>query len=589
MQSGAIIAGRYRLVELVGAGSMGHVWRARDERLQREVAVKVVDLVEATGPVSADQFRREVVAAAQLSHPNIVTTFDGGTDRHLAYLVMELVPGQSLAERLRRGPLLPDDALRVGMLVGRALDATHQIGVVHRDVKPGNVMLTPSGGVKVLDFGIAGLVGDPDVTSQDVVGTAAYMSPEQARGRLVGPPSDVYALGCLLVAMLAGRPPFVGATAVEVASQQINVPAPDLRTLRPDAPAALARLVASMLAKDPATRPDAAAVVRELAALRPGAAAASAAASGTFPAAGVGAGAASLAASPQADAFQPDATLPDAAATDATITRPPAAQGAGGTAVLPPGGTAVLPPSGPSSFAPPAADPYSSGVTAQLPSGYPPAGYPAQPGYPGQAPHQTSGYPPVTPRTYQPGPVYPATRAGTTEAAPPWFRRGVTWILLAMLALVILAAVALGGSKLLDGLFGGGPASPSTRPTSSTTRTTTATKTPTVPAIPTMPTMPTITLPTIPSPGDLALEAAVNGVTSALDAWDPSSEDAARSKQQLTSQWAGASEAILADKDAAAELSSFQAQVDLAHGVGDMPTGVYATVMLALQGVALLI
>ena len=263
MRIGALIAGRYRLTAPLGAGAMGQVWRARDERLQRDVAVKVVDLARPAGPVSAGQFEREALATARLNHPNIVTLFDAGADGDVAYLVMELLTGESLADRLARGPLPAPEAVRIATQVARALEATHLIGVVHLDVKPGNVMLTSSGGVKVLDFGIAQLAGDAEATESisDVIGTAAYMSPEQAQGRRAGTASDVYALGCLIVAMLAGRPPFLGATAVDVARQQIGSTPPRLRALRPDAPAGLDALVARMLAKDPSARPSAADVL----------------------------------------------------------------------------------------------------------------------------------------------------------------------------------------------------------------------------------------------------------------------------------------------------------------------------------------
>ena len=177
MRAGSLIAGRYRLEAPLGAGSMGQVWRARDERLQRAVAIKLVDLTSATGLVSSQQVQREVQAAAQLNHHAIVTMFDGGTDGDIAFLVMELLDGQSLAERLSRGPLPVSEALRVASEVGRALEATHLIGVVHRDIKPGNVMLAGNGRVKVLDYGIAQLVTDPtEAPGTPVIGTAAYMS-----------------------------------------------------------------------------------------------------------------------------------------------------------------------------------------------------------------------------------------------------------------------------------------------------------------------------------------------------------------------------------------------------------------------------
>lgn len=264
MYPGALIADRYRLEELIGAGSMGQVWRARDDRLDREVAVKVVDLTQATAGVTRERFQREVVATAKLHHPNIVTTFDGGLEGDLAFMVMELARGETLAVRIKRlGSLSVHEGARIGLEVARALEATHAIGVVHRDIKPANVMVDGSS-VKVLDFGIAQLTEGPEVTAKDVIGTAAFMSPEQARGERASTASDLYSLGCLLVAMLAGRPPFVGDTSLAVARQQIEDAPPRLRTLRPDAPAALEALVAELLAKRPQDRPDAPAVVARL-------------------------------------------------------------------------------------------------------------------------------------------------------------------------------------------------------------------------------------------------------------------------------------------------------------------------------------
>jgi len=269
MHAGALIAGRYRLSHLIGAGSMGQVWRATDERLRRDVAVKVVDLTQATGPVTAGRFEREVVATAQLNHPAIVTTFDGGTDGDLAYLVMELLDGTSLAALVHGGPLPVREAVRIGAEVARALEATHLIGIVHRDIKPGNVMVTRTGHVKVLDFGIARLTAETaaEQATRDILGTAAYMSPEHAQGGRAGPASDVYSLGCLMVAMITGRPPFTGANSVAIARQQVTEPPPRLRALRPGVPEPLDALVAAMLAKTPAARPTAAAVARSLATL----------------------------------------------------------------------------------------------------------------------------------------------------------------------------------------------------------------------------------------------------------------------------------------------------------------------------------
>lgn len=501
MHAGALIAGRYRLHHLIGAGSMGQVWQATDERLRREVAVKVVDLTQATGPVTAGRFEREVVATAQLNHPAIVTTYDGGTDGDLAYLVMELLDGRSLSAILHGGGPLPvREAVRIGGEVARALEATHLIGIVHRDIKPANVMLTNRGQVKVLDFGIAQLTAETaaEQATRDVLGTAAYMSPEQAQGGRAGAASDVYSLGCLLVAMVAGRPPFTGPHSIAIAQQQVSAPPPRLRQLRPGVPEALDALVAAMLAKDPAARPTAAAVAGTLGAL----------------------------------------TLAPA---------PPSA-----TAVLPPSATAVLPP-----------------ATAVLPTGtarLPSARLSDASADPGGGPH-----PPRQPR---------------------WFRRGVRWVLLAMAGLVVVWGVVLAGARLAAFLpqAGGAPAASPTRTPTSRTTTTTTRPAPQLPSI-NLPTinLPTITLPSLPSAGEAALQGAVSGVTTALDAWSPADAAAASAKATLQQDWAKASGRIVAGRQAAQEVATFSATVNRLHDKGSVPTGTYAALTVALQAVKALV
>ena len=264
MSSDHLVAGRYRLDRRIGAGAMGQVWAATDERLRRPVAVKLVDLTLASDPTVGERFKREAYATAQLSHPNIVTIFDAGTDGSTAYLVMELLAGQSVAEVVRtRGPLPVDEARRVAAEVARALEATHAIGVVHRDIKPANVMLSGSS-VKLLDFGIAQLAADAAhatlTAPASTIGTAAYMSPEQAQGLRAGPASDIYSLGCLLMTMLTGQPPFTGANAFQVAHAQIADTPPLASARRSDVPWEVDDLVRRMLTKDPAQRPGAAAV-----------------------------------------------------------------------------------------------------------------------------------------------------------------------------------------------------------------------------------------------------------------------------------------------------------------------------------------
>lgn len=262
VMSGGLVADRYRLVSRLGNGAMGQVWRALDERLRRDVAIKLVDLAAAGDAATAERFQREAVAAARLNHRNIVTVFDTGRDGSTAFLVMELLRGRSLAEAIRAdGPLPVGEAARIGGEVAAALEATHAIGLVHRDIKPANIMVDgPS--VKLLDFGIAQLAGDAAhlTAPATAIGTAAFMSPEQAMGYRAGPASDIYSLGCVLVTALTGQPPFPGDNAIQVASRQISEPAPRVRSRRPEAPPALDDLVARMLAKDPAGRPSAAEV-----------------------------------------------------------------------------------------------------------------------------------------------------------------------------------------------------------------------------------------------------------------------------------------------------------------------------------------
>ncbi len=535
MHAGALIAGRYRLRHLIGAGSMGQVWRATDERLRREVAVKVVDLTQATGPVTAGRFEREVVATAQLNHPAIVTTYDGGTDGDLAYLVMELLDGRSLAATLHDGGRLPvAEAVRIGGEVARALEATHLIGIVHRDIKPGNVMVTRRGQVKVLDFGIARLTAETaaEQATGDVLGTAAYMSPEQAQAGRAGSASDVYSLGCLLFAMIAGRPPFSGPHSVAIAQQQVSAPPPRLRQVRPEVPEALDALVAAMLAKDPSARPSATAVAGTLATLT------------TMPTA------------PPGTAVLPPVT---------TVMPPVTAVLPAGTAVLPPA-TAVLPPA--TAVLPPA--------TAVLP----PATAVLPPGS-GRAPSSAR----LSDASADPGVgPHPGRR-------PRWLGRGVRWLLLAMVGLLVVWGVSLAGSRLAALLpqSGAAPtASPTRTPTAKTT--TTTRPAPQLPSI-TLPsiTLPTIALPSLPSAGQAALQGAVSGVTTTLDAWSPADDAATAAKRTLQADWAKASARIVAGQRAAQEVATFSATVNRLHDKGSVPTGTYAALTVSLQAVKALV
>lgn len=254
---GRILAGRYELTGRLGSGGMAAVWHARDRTLARDVAVKLLHPSLAEIPAYSERFRREARNAAALSHPNIVAIYDTGTDDDTPYIVMELVEGTSLHELLRsRGPLPVERTARVGRAVLAALAHAHARGLVHRDVKPGNVLIASDGTMKVADFGIAkGLAEATELTQTGtLIGTASYLSPEQAGGGRATASSDLYALGCLLYECLAGSPPFSGDNPVAVAVQHRQAPVPSIRDRRPDVPQDLAAALERALAKDPAAR-----------------------------------------------------------------------------------------------------------------------------------------------------------------------------------------------------------------------------------------------------------------------------------------------------------------------------------------------
>jgi eukaryotic-like serine/threonine-protein kinase len=252
-----VIAGRYRLGALLGAGGMARVLAAHDLRLDRRVAIK---LAPATGIDRAgrERFVREARSSAGFSHPNAVAVFDAGEGDGFLYLVMELVDGPSVAARLaEHGPLDVDEALTIAAGVLAGLGAAHAAGIVHRDVKPGNILLGPDGAVKLADFGIAKRLGDlsADLTGAgQFIGTPKYLSPEQVAGDPVTAATDLYAVGVVLFEMLAGRPPFDGDTAIATAIAHRDAPIPDLRRIRADVPGHVAAAVTRAMAKDPADR-----------------------------------------------------------------------------------------------------------------------------------------------------------------------------------------------------------------------------------------------------------------------------------------------------------------------------------------------
>jgi len=260
------LAGRYRLAEVIGRGGMGTVYRAVDLVLGRAVAVKLLPgLLADQDPTSVARFEREARAAAALNHPAVVAVYDTGADETGRFIVMELVEGRSLEAILRdQAQLDPDRAASVAARVADALAAAHAAGIVHRDIKPANVMVAEDGSVKVLDFGIARTRDTTTLTQNAaVLGTAAYMAPEQALGKPADERSDIYSLGCVLYALLAGHPPFTGDGAAAVLHQHANIAPDPLRAQNSRVSPALETLVMEMLAKSPSERPQTAAQVRD--------------------------------------------------------------------------------------------------------------------------------------------------------------------------------------------------------------------------------------------------------------------------------------------------------------------------------------
>lgn len=255
--------GRYELGELIGRGGMAEVRVAVDKRLGRTVAVKIMRSDLANDEIFLSRFRREAHAIAQMNNPNIVNIYDSGEEsviaengleERLPYLVMEYIKGKTLRDILKmNGALSQRDAEQVMLGVLNALEYSHRMGIIHRDIKPGNIMISEQGLVKVMDFGIARALDDSATTmtqSQGVVGTAQYLSPEQARGEQVDMRSDLYSAGCVLYEMLTGRPPFIGDSAVAIAYQHVSEVATPLSTLVPGMPAMWDKICAKAMAKD---------------------------------------------------------------------------------------------------------------------------------------------------------------------------------------------------------------------------------------------------------------------------------------------------------------------------------------------------
>lgn len=270
-----VLSGRYRVDDLIGRGGMASVYRGYDQTLGRTVAIKILKSDLAGDAAFRTRFRLEAQAASRMAHPTIVRVFDAGEDvevgvdgheRPVPYIVMELVHGRLLKDVISAGPVPIDDALRYVDGILEALEYSHRAGVVHRDIKPGNVMITDSGRIKVMDFGIARAVSDSSSTVAEttaIVGTAAYFSPEQAKGESVDARADLYSTGVVLYELLTGRPPFRGDTPVAVAYQHVSEAPVPPSELTDSIPRALDAVVLRALAKDPFQRPQDAAGFRE--------------------------------------------------------------------------------------------------------------------------------------------------------------------------------------------------------------------------------------------------------------------------------------------------------------------------------------
>ncbi|HEY1625911.1 MAG TPA: Stk1 family PASTA domain-containing Ser/Thr kinase [Streptosporangiaceae bacterium] len=265
-----LLGGRYELDGVVGRGGMAEVYRARDIRLDRIVGIKTLRTDLARDQTFQARFRREAQSAASLNHPSIVAVYDTGEDMAtgvpVPYIVMEFVDGRTVRDLLQEGHrLLPERSLEIIDGVLRALEYSHQAGIVHRDIKPGNVMVTRNGDIKVMDFGIARAMSDAQATmtqTAQVIGTAQYLSPEQARGDRVDARSDLYSAGCLLYELLTGRPPFTGDSPVAIAYQHVREnPVPPSR-VDPDIPRWADAIVLKAMAKSPADRYQSAAEMR---------------------------------------------------------------------------------------------------------------------------------------------------------------------------------------------------------------------------------------------------------------------------------------------------------------------------------------
>jgi serine/threonine-protein kinase len=253
---------------MIGTGGMADVFIGDDTRLNRKVAIKVLRRDLARDPSFVARFRKEALAAGGLNHSGIVSVYDSGEENNSPYIVMELITGESLRQLLQKGLIPQDRALEIVEGILQALEYSHKEGIVHRDIKPGNIMITDSGDIKVMDFGIARATDDIGATmtnTWNVVGTAQYLSPEQATGEMADGRSDLYSLGCLMYELLTGRPPFTGDTPVSIAYQHVSSPITPASQVKPGLSTDIDRMLEVVLSKDPNNRyQDATAMLADL-------------------------------------------------------------------------------------------------------------------------------------------------------------------------------------------------------------------------------------------------------------------------------------------------------------------------------------
>ena len=263
-----LLGGRYALGEMIGTGGMADVFIGDDTRLNRKVAIKVLRRDLARDPSFVARFRKEALAAGGLNHSGIVSVYDSGEENNSPYIVMELITGESLRQLLQKGLIPQARALEIVEGILQALEYSHKEGIVHRDIKPGNIMITDSGDIKVMDFGIARATDDIGATmtnTWNVVGTAQYLSPEQATGEMADGRSDLYSLGCLMYELLTGRPPFTGDTPVSIAYQHVSSPITPASQVKPGLSNDIDRMLEVVLSKDPNNRyQDATAMLADL-------------------------------------------------------------------------------------------------------------------------------------------------------------------------------------------------------------------------------------------------------------------------------------------------------------------------------------